>query len=502
MIGRQKKQEGLFCYGVRLEDRIPDTHPLRPLKRVLDLSFVREAVFSFYGCNGNVSVAPEVIVKLMLLLFLDDIPSERELMRTLPYRLDYLWFLDFGLDDEIPNHSVLSKARSRWGSALFEKLFVVSVKQCVDAGLVDGRKLYVDGSLVDADASCKSVKKGSPELLSALSRAYHREEKKLDDLSGEAAGSGGCGGSGGGEPGAKSGYQPVNENLMSMTDPDAAVVRHGSMPARPRYKNHRAVDDACGVITAVETTSGDVAENRKLVDMVEASESNTGIEVDTVVGDSQYGTADNFRRLGRLGIKAHLGDLRDKQKRRGGGIFRDDQFSYDPLRDIYLCPAGNGLKRRHHKPWRKAYYYGCSPKLCNRCELKSKCTRAETGRTVIRHEGQEIIDRARTEAHSYASKLDQKKRKHKSEVSFADAANNHGFKRSRWRGLWRQKIQDYLIALCQNLRILVSIGTGRSREAMIRVRIITLPSAVGRIFHRIFDRWIGFWPGAEFETEN
>ena len=143
MIGKQAKQSGLFYYGVRLEARVPPNHPLRSIKRALDLSFVRPEVSGFYGRNGNVSVDPEVIVKLMLLLFLEDIPSERELMERLPCRLDYLWFLDYGMDDVPPNHSVLSKARRRWGLAIFEKLFVRSVQQCCDAGLVDGQKLYL-----------------------------------------------------------------------------------------------------------------------------------------------------------------------------------------------------------------------------------------------------------------------------------------------------------------------------------------------------------------------
>lgn len=66
-----------------------------------------------------------------------------------------------------------------------------------------------------------------------------------------------------------------------------------------------------------------------------------------------------------------------------------------------------------------------------------------------------MVDAARSISRSYAARLDRRKRKWKMEGSFADAANNHGFKRSRWRGLWRQTIQDYMIALCQNLRILV-----------------------------------------------
>jgi transposase len=73
------------------------------------LSFVRKEVAHSYGRRGNKSVPPEVVVRMMLLLFLDDIKSERELMRIIPERLDYLWFLGYGLDDQIPNHSVLSR---------------------------------------------------------------------------------------------------------------------------------------------------------------------------------------------------------------------------------------------------------------------------------------------------------------------------------------------------------------------------------------------------------
>ncbi len=464
MMGKQKKQDQLFSYSVNLESRIPSHHYLRKIKEVIDLSFVSSAVKDFYGYNGNESVDPEVIVKMMLLLFLEDIPSERELMRALPYRLDYLWFLDFGLDDAIPDHSVLSKARGRWGLKVFKDFFVKGVGQCYEAGLVDGKKLFVDGSLVDANASCDSVRKGSAELLQALSGVYSREELKLEEVIAEEQKpedeSGG--------PGGGSGYDPTNNHLMCMTDPDSAVVRHGRMPSRPRYKSHRAVDGECGVITAVESTSGDVSENSQLFGLVAESEANTGLEVETVVGDCQYGTNDNFRECGERGIEAHLGDFKEKQGKRHSGIFGADKFIYDQDRDVYVCPAGKDLKRRQHKWKRRADYYYCPAKLCNACDLKKQCTRSETGRSVIRYEGQEMIDQARSQSHSYAAKMDRRKRKHLCEGSFADAANNHGFKRARWRGLWRMKIQDYLIAACQNLRILISNGVGKNSGAVIQ----------------------------------
>ena len=160
MMGQHKSDPQLFNYAVNLEKRVRAAHPLRRVKATIDFGFVREAVAHCYGKNGNESVAPEVILKMLFLLFFDDIKSERELMEVIGERLDYLWFLDYGLDEKIPDHSVLSKARARWGKEVVKSLVVRTVAQCVEAGLVDGSKLHVDASLIDADAAKESVIKG------------------------------------------------------------------------------------------------------------------------------------------------------------------------------------------------------------------------------------------------------------------------------------------------------------------------------------------------------
>src|SRR6266849_11145089 len=130
MMGEQKSESELFNYAVNLEKRVRANHPLRQVKAVIDFGFVREEVAHCYGKNGNVSVAPAVILKMMFLLLFDDIASERELMEVIGERLDYLWFLDYGLDQKIPDHSVLSKPKSRGGKEVFESLFVRTVAQC------------------------------------------------------------------------------------------------------------------------------------------------------------------------------------------------------------------------------------------------------------------------------------------------------------------------------------------------------------------------------------
>src|SRR5437660_5298541 len=232
MMGEQKSEAQLFNYSVNLEKRVRSNHPLRAIKGAIDFGFVREEVAHCYGKKGNESVAPEVILKMMFLLFFDDIKSERELMEVIGERLDYLWFLDYSLDEKIPDHSVLSKARARWGKEVFENLFVRTVAQCVEAGLVDGSKLYADASLIDADAAKESVIKGPPELIAALKQAYRAVESKLEDTT------------------TPESYEAVNDRLMSQSDPDAAAVSRGGGDSRPRYHHHRAVDDQKGVVTA------------------------------------------------------------------------------------------------------------------------------------------------------------------------------------------------------------------------------------------------------------
>src|SRR5436190_23589796 len=183
MMGQAKSEPQLFSYAVNLEKRVRSDHPLRRVAALVDFKFVREEVAHRYGNKGNVSVDPEVIMKMMFLLFFDDVASERELMKIIAERLDYMWFLGYGLDDEIPNHSVLSKARKRWGPEVFAGFFIRVVTQCVEAGLVDGQKIHVDSSLIDANASKGSVVKSCPELIAALKQAYQAQESKLEDTS-------------------------------------------------------------------------------------------------------------------------------------------------------------------------------------------------------------------------------------------------------------------------------------------------------------------------------
>lgn len=449
MMGMQTAQKELFSYAVNLDSRVRAENPLRQIAELIDFTFVRAEVKEFYGYNGNESVDPAVIMKLMFLLFYDDVASERELLRIVSERLDYMWFLGYGLDDEIPNHSVLSKARGRWGVDVFEILFTRIVAQCKLAGLIEGKKIHMDGSLVDANASNNAVLKGCPELVMQLREQLRGEMTKLDEASDEKT--------------EGSRYQRKNNAMINTTDPDAAMVRKGRNDrTHARYKVHRVVDDARGVITATETTSGAVQEDVKLMDLVEQHEHNVNQRVETVVADSQYGTAENFCLCQERGIRSHMADRATPQRKleKKRGVFAVGEFLYDAQADAYTCPAGQTL-RRSRRLWSQGTYgYSARREVCAACPLRSKChhNTKHPCRVIHRLPKQALLDAARAQSHSREAKRDRVRRKWLMEGSFADSANNHGLKRSRWRRLWRQQIQDYMIAAVQNVRILIRHG--------------------------------------------
>jgi transposase len=455
MMSEGDSQAPMWSYEVNLEKRVRDDHPLRRINRVLDLSFVRGQVAHTYGRRGNKSVPPQVILRMMLLLFLDDIKSERELMRIIPERLDYLWFLGYGLDDKIPDHSVLSKARKRWGKAVFVSLFSRVVQQCVEAGLVEGHKIHVDASLVEANANLCSVKPLSKAMLKAIEQTAKEQVKKLDEQDEEQDQPPSQGNSGSGPAVGK--YAKTNRKFRSTTDPDATLVRHSGLTSRLRYKTHRVVDDAHEVITAVETTTGAVDEASQLQGLIEAHEDTTGQGVQTVIADARYGSVSNLIDCQKAGIRAHLKLLGESNRGKGRsqGIYGEEHFTYDPQTNTYRCPANQIMRPRRLHPQRLTWEYVTAKGTCLVCQLRQFCTRSRTGRTIHRHRDQGRLEKARQIANSRAAKRDLRRRQHLMERSFADAANSHGLKRARWRGLWKQAIQDLLIATVQNLRKLL-----------------------------------------------
>jgi len=185
--------------------------------------------------------------------------------------------------------------------------------------------------------------------------------------------------------------------------------------------------------------------------------------VDTVVGDSKYGTNENLAACMAADIRPHLGVLEDQQKKPKGraGLYEEKDFAYDEKSDTYRCPAGQELKRRRACTRRHTVEYAPAAGVCGKCNLRERCTTAAAGRTVQRHEQAAQVAAGKAIARSPQARRDRRRRQTLIEGSFAQAANEDGFKRWRWRRLWRQEIQDWLIAAVQNVKVLVRAGGKR-----------------------------------------
>lgn len=156
MMGR-KRVAGKLFYQFDLEGRVSADHLLRRVDAAVDLSFVRRLTARYYSHTGQPSVDPVVLFRMALLGYLYGITSERRLAQEIALNLAYRWFVGYDLDEAIPDHSVLSKARTRFGPTVYQAFFTEIVRQCDRAGLIRGDKLYVDSTLVQADASLDSV---------------------------------------------------------------------------------------------------------------------------------------------------------------------------------------------------------------------------------------------------------------------------------------------------------------------------------------------------------
>ena len=291
MMGQQPKTESLFYYFC-LQDQIPEGHLLRLIDRYIDFSFVRERLKDSYSPTGRPSVDPEVLLRLLLVGYLYGISSERRLLEEVKMHLAYRWFTRLGFEQEIPDHSTFSKNRhGRFRqSGVFREVFEEIVRRCLQAGLVEGRNLAVDGTLVQANASEQSrvprEKLVEAAQVSRTVREYLTELERQNPV---------------GDPEER----PMAQEKVSITDPDAAWAVKGG-PATLAYYDNYLIDTHSRVILAVEATPARFRQEtiaaRRMLGRVEK----LGFRPDSVGADKAYGSGEFLAWLLARDIQPHI----------------------------------------------------------------------------------------------------------------------------------------------------------------------------------------------------
>src|SRR5215216_5108359 len=158
MQGKKQFTEKLFT-SFQLSDKIPADNFYRRLKSILDLQWLYKATKKYYDSEGQKSIDPVVFFKLMLIGYLENLGSDRRIITTVSMRLDMLYFLGYDIDEELPWHSTLSRTRQLYGEDLFKQLFRKVLSQCIDKGMVAGKRQAIDSAFVKANASMNSLVK-------------------------------------------------------------------------------------------------------------------------------------------------------------------------------------------------------------------------------------------------------------------------------------------------------------------------------------------------------
>ena len=232
MMGYKNRNLKTFT-SFSLESLVPEGNFYRQVEQCVDLGFVRDLVRHLYSDFGRPSIDPVVFFKLQLIAFFEGIRSERRLMETVSLNLAHRWFIGYDLDEEVPDHSSLSKIRERYGMQIFQEFFERIVELCVEAGLVWGQELYIDSTKVDANASIDGmVVRAEAEVDQHLEQLWENSEEcttceSLQDLVGKYNGERFAG------P-RKSYYTRLADEKVSPTDPDAAPMHGQRVPGCER----------------------------------------------------------------------------------------------------------------------------------------------------------------------------------------------------------------------------------------------------------------------------
>src|SRR2546427_4792811 len=286
MRGTQDRQVSMLAL-ISIEGRIPPDHPLRKIKAMADQELLKlSGVFNrMYSTVGRPSVAPEKILKSLLLIALYSVRSERQFCEQLGYNLLFRWFLDMELMEESFDATVFSKNRERLMEHEVGRLFFEAVVgQARGAGLMSDEHFTVDGTLIEAWASLKSFRpKGE------------RPEDRLppDDP---------------GNPTVNfHGERRSNATHASITDSEALLARKGQgKEAKLAFAGHALMENRHGLcVDIVVTRATGTAEPEAALTMIRRQRA-TGIRPRTLGGDKAYDTAAFVADVRAEGITPHV----------------------------------------------------------------------------------------------------------------------------------------------------------------------------------------------------
>ncbi len=473
MQGKKEFNKRIY-YNIDLDCLVPKDHFLKRLDKLVSFDFVRDITRNYYSHTGKPSIDPVVLVKMLLIGYIFDVRSERKLIEEITLNLAYRWYIGYDLDEEIPDHSIFSKVRTRFGKKLFMEIFEKILTRCVQLGLVSNEGMLVDSTIVKADASISSMVMVNltPEDYWKKLDAYEKRPEK------KRAGRGFTGEIDKDKMGKR--RRDINRTSLrkkSTTDPDATLFYKDGIKGGLSYKAHISTDTN-GIITAVAASSSVAHDISKLPDLLDLHEKILGKPA-WIAADSKYGAQECLAYLQNKNIKTAI--IYESGTNRPGYFFKND-FTYDRQKDCYICPNGKILKRRARDNRSNRITYKSSVKDCRICPLKTRCISGkEDFKTTSRYNSL-YYDKTKEWYYSKKGRYLQKLRHTILEGLMGEAKNYHGMARARFRGLTKVEMQFLMTASALNLKKMVKMWEKKVKISTLSKLLLNLLKAFKNIF--------------------
>jgi transposase len=282
MRGEDEKQSAMFSY-VTLEQRIPSDHPLRIIRGMTDRALERmDSKFDeLYSATGRPSVAPERLIRGLLLQVLYSVRSERQLIEQLDYNLLFRWFVGLEMDDEVWDVTVFTKNRERLiGGAVSQELLEAVLVEARENNLLSEEHFTVDGTLIQAWAAARSF-----------------EEKSDPPKPGEGSGSGG--------------EVLLRDKVESKTDAEARLFKKATADKSvPSYQGHVLMENRNGLVVGAEASqSATNAEREVALELLDRVLVTRNPEQEVTAGaDTQYQEEKFVEGLRQRKIAPHISE--------------------------------------------------------------------------------------------------------------------------------------------------------------------------------------------------
>ncbi len=509
MQGRKPYQEKLFT-SFQLSDRVPLDNFYRKLNASLDFKFLYKATAHYYGTEGQESIDPVVFFKLMLVGYLENLSSDRRIINTATMRLDILYFIGYDIDETLPWHSTLSRTRQLYGEDIFKELFKRVLKQCIDKGMVSGRRQAVDSVHVKANASMDSIEeksilddvdvfaqelKGQQEGDDQSQTVSSEKKNKVDQHHRWKAKAYH------GQPGSRSKYLTdqhatatqvskgddeemrakflSNHTHYSITDPDARIAVKPGKPRQFNYLGQTSVDTAHHVITHIHADYADKKDSQCLSKVIEGLHDtlhSEGLTVEQILADTGYSSGEALKALEHNMIIGYIPNFGKYKPEREG-------FTYNKEEDYYSCPANKKIifKRIIDNNGHKARVYRSSRKDCVSCPLRATCIGKSPEKRIIDTVDKPYYDKMHQRLQTPYAKSMKKLRQSTVEPVLGTLVNFLGMRRVNTRGIKLANKCLLMAAIAYNLKKMMKFKINRPTAAMME-----LPREVNQFFNSLF----------------